>query len=170
MSEPLLLEKTRTKRGRWLTFHLSTAILLMFLAGGAVGAGIWYYKRHRFRETINSLPIEKLANRIMEDASLQGASAIYLAPNRSIVQVTYRIGSVDSIQMDLPASCYTALRARFVELCDGGDEIDYTLCNPDFPLKRLRLEFAKTPDSQDFKIKLLEPTPDSKPVQRSKSN
>ena len=57
-------------RPRWLQFHLSTAVILMLVAGVAVGAGVWYYKRYRFQETAMSPPIEKLANRIMEDAYL----------------------------------------------------------------------------------------------------
>ena len=67
--------------------------------------------------------------------------------------VTYLIGDVLEDQMELPTVTTIPLRNRFVELCDGSDEIDYERCNPKFHF-RVRLELPKASDSRDFTLSL----------------
>lgn len=39
------------KKRRWFQIHLSTAIMLMFVAGGLVGVGVWGWKQYKLRIT-----------------------------------------------------------------------------------------------------------------------
>lgn len=141
----------------WLQIHLSTAVILMLLAAAGLGAGIWCYTYFRFRETANSKPIEKLANRILEDAYLQGGSEIRLIKRGPEIHVYYRIRDSLEEQMTLPASAYDGLLRRYTELCDGSDQIDYARCKPEYPL-HFKLELPTTPDSQELILLLLETT------------
>ncbi|MCW8132028.1 MAG: type II/IV secretion system protein, partial [Planctomycetota bacterium] len=61
----------------------------------------------------NSAPIVKLANRIIEDAYVQGASDIHVEPFENKVLVRYRIDGVCKEKLSLPKQAHRALVSRF---------------------------------------------------------
>jgi len=61
----------------------------------------------------NSAPIVKLANRIIEDAYVQGASDIHVEPFEGKVLVRYRIDGVCKEKITLPKQAHRALVSRF---------------------------------------------------------
>ncbi|MBI3829315.1 MAG: GspE/PulE family protein [Planctomycetes bacterium] len=61
----------------------------------------------------NSAPIVKLANRIIEDAYIQGASDIHVEPFENKVMVRYRIDGICKEKLALPKQAHRALVSRF---------------------------------------------------------
>ncbi|MFO8026961.1 MAG: ATPase, T2SS/T4P/T4SS family [Opitutales bacterium] len=65
-----------------------------------------------------SAPIVALANRIVEDAYVQGASDIHIEPQEKELLVRYRIDGVCKKKLCLPSNVTGPLVARFKIMCD----------------------------------------------------